>query len=201
MKKDLCIVIQGPSENVDQIKKSWPSNQKIIFSTWIGYENKYTNDDDVIFNKKPLNPGVKNLFYQKLTTINGLKKAQKDGYTNAIKIRSDMICKYPSKFIELFTHEMNFFYWHNYNGGYIVDYFMGGKIEKMIELWSINEGKNYDFPEQAITDNFKEKQMFKGEYQFFGKQINIKNDVYWIKNNKNLSSYAQDGLFLNDKKF
>lgn len=201
MENDLCIIIQGPSENINQIKKTWHQNQKIIFSTWIGEENKYTNDDEVIFNEKPKNNGVGNLFYQQITTINGLKKAKNQGYKKAIKIRSDMICTNPNRFIELFTNEINFFYWHDYNGGYLVDYFMGGNIEKLIELWSINEQKEYTFPEEALTDNFKEKQLFKSDYKFIGKQINIENDIYWLKYNKKLSSYSEDCSFLDYMKF
>lgn len=199
MKK--CIVIQGPTQWLNEIKKSYQNCEwDIIYSTWEEDKNKYNIGETAIFNKKPKENGIGNLFYQQITTLNGLKYAEKNNYEYAIKMRSDMIPTNQKKFLDLFNKNMHFFYWHNHDGGYIVDYFMGGKIKEMIKLWQIDEKKTYKYSEQAITKTFKDN-IYKNEnYDFIGKLITKENDVFWLKNNLYLSTYSKDKLFLDNIK-
>jgi hypothetical protein len=190
-----CIIIQGPSVNVEEIKKSM-KDENYIFSTWEGEEHKYINKENVIFNKKPQNPGTGNLFYQQETTINGLLKAKELGFQKTLKIRSDYIVKDINKLIDIFTHEINFFFWHNYNGGYICDYLMAGDINLMIKLWSKNKKTNFLFSEQMILENFFEMELNNEQFNFFLNKINDENDIYWIKYKKFLSSYKSEKLAL-----
>jgi len=189
--KKWCIVIQGPSVKVEEIKKS-TENQNCIFSTWKGDENKYLKNDNVIFNEKPQNPGIGNLFYQQITTANGLLKAKELGFENVLKIRSDYVPKNINKLLDIFTHKINFFFWHNHEGGYICDYLMAGDIDLMIKLWSKNEKMNYAFAEQMILENFYKMQLKNEEFIFFLNRINDENDIFWTKYNKFLSSYKAD---------
>lgn len=191
--KEWCIIVQGPSCNVEEIKKSM-KNQNFIFSTWEGEEYKYTDKENVIFNKKPQNPGTGNLFYQQETTINGLLKAKQLGFKKVLKIRSDYIAKDINKLIDIFTHEINFFFWHNYNGGYICDYLMAGDINLMIKLWSKNKKTNFLFPEQMILENFFEMELNNKQFNFFLNRLDSENDIFWTKYNKFLSSYKADKL-------
>lgn len=196
----ICIIVQGKSDYVNQIKNNWNDNN-VIFSTWIGEESKYTKNDLVIFNKPPHYSGPQNLFYQQITSLNGLLKAKEIGYKKAIKIRSDMLVENTKKFLNLFDKDLNFFYWHDYDGGYICDYFMGGDIDQMIKLWDIDKSIQYKFPEQAITKSFIHKKLYKNTFKFFGKSIDNLNDIFWIKNNKYLSSYLEDNLFITNPIF
>jgi hypothetical protein len=196
MKK--CIIVQGPTKSLDEIKKTYLNcNCDIIYSIWEDDENKYDKNDTVVINKKPNVSGAGNLFYQQKSTLNGFEYAKNHGYEYAIKMRSDMIPINANKFINLFNEELEFFYWHNYEKGYIVDYFMGGTTQNMIDLWKIDELKKYKYAEEAITNSFFEKRMNKKNYHFIGNLINENNDILWLKHNKYLSSYAKDQSFLN----
>jgi len=190
-----CIIIQGPSVNVEEIKKSM-KDENYIFSTWEGDENKYLSTDNVIFNKKPQNPGKGNLFYQQKTTTNGLLKAKKLGFKKSVKIRSDFIVKDINKLLDIFTHEMNFFFWHDYNGGYICDYLMAGDTNLMIKMWESNENKEYLFAEQMIHENFHKTKLKNEQFTFFLNKINDENDIYWTKYKKFISSYKSEKLAL-----
>lgn len=194
---ETCIIIQGKSDYVDQLKNNWINN-RVLFSTWIGEENKYIKNDLVIFNKPPNDSGPQNLFYQQVSSLNGLLEAKKMGFKKALKIRSDMIVKNTKDFLNLFDKDLNFFYWHNHSGGYICDYFMGGDLNKMIELWDIDLSNKYKFPEEAITKSFIDKKLYKNSFKFFGNSINKSNDIFWIKNNKYLSHYSEDPLYRTD---
>ena len=48
MGKDLSIIIQGPSDNIEELKKKWVG-YNLIWSTWKGNEEKYNDNDIVIF--------------------------------------------------------------------------------------------------------------------------------------------------------
>lgn len=195
MKK--CIVVQGPAQWVNEIKQFYKNSScDVIYSIWKEDLSKYSSNDKTVVNEKPKQTGPANLFYQQKTTLSGLNYAKKNGYEYAIKMRSDMAPLQVNKFIELFQKDIHFFYWHNHNGGYIVDYFMGGKIQNMIDLWEINEKQEYKFPEEAITKSFFQKKMNQKSYHFLGDLINKENDILWLKNNIYLSTYANDKLFL-----
>ena len=61
----LCIVIQGPSNNVTLLKQNYSnSNVTLIFSTWKGEESKYDENDIVIFNDIPVEKGTQNVMMQ-----------------------------------------------------------------------------------------------------------------------------------------
>tara|TARA_R110000751_G_scaffold307796_2_gene431638 strand:+ start:179 stop:775 length:597 start_codon:yes stop_codon:yes gene_type:complete len=191
-----CIVVQGPSDCVPEIRKA-TEGYKTIFSAWVGEESCYSKEDDVIFNEKPEEAGTGNLFYQQKTTMSGLLKAQELGFENVLKIRSDFIVKDIDRLINSFTHQLNFFFWHNYNGGYICDYLMAGKTELIISLWKIKSGKYYMFSERMITENFFEMGLNKDDFIFFLNSLNKKNNIFWTKYKKFLSSYKSDNLALN----
>ena len=73
-----CVVVQGPTHSkfLDMIRFSWEGYQ-IIFSTWNTTNKRlYNKSDIVIYNPIPETAGVKNLNYQKVSTINGLLKAK-----------------------------------------------------------------------------------------------------------------------------
>lgn len=196
MKK--CIIIQGPTQWLNEIKKSYEDcTWDLIFSTWEEDKDKYYKNEKVVINKKPKDNGIGNLFYQQTTTLNGLKYAEKQGYEYAIKIRSDMTPTNQKKFVSLFHKNIHFFYWHHYDGGYIVDYFMGGKIKEMIKIWEIDKTEKYKYAEQAITKSFKKNNFENENYEFIGKSIDENNDILWLKNNLYLSTYANDKSFLN----
>jgi hypothetical protein len=193
--EEWCIIVQGPSDSVSEIKKS-TEGYKTIFSTWVGDESKYSKDDDVIFNEKPKQVGIGNLYYQQTSTMNGLLKAQNLGFKNVFKTRSDFIPTNINELIKGFTHKLNLFFWHNYTGGYICDYFMAGETELMIKLWKKKSDEGYNFAERMITENFFEMGLKEEDFEFYLNKLNKKNDIFWTKYDKFLSSYKSDELAL-----
>ena len=193
--KSWCIVVQGPSDHVSEIKNS-TKGYKTIFSTWVGEEDKYSTGDDVLFNAKPERIGIGNLFYQQETTMNGLLRAKELGFENVLKLRSDFIVKDIDKLIKGLTHKLNLFFWHDYTGGYICDYVMGGKTELVAGLWKKRNDEGYTFAERMITENFFEMKLKEDDFTFFLNKLDEKNDIFWTKYDKFLSSYKADKLAL-----
>lgn len=101
-----AIVIQGPSSNVSQLKKAW-SGYDIIWSTWVGDENHYDNNDIVVHSQKPSDTGTGNINLQLITTFNGVKKAKDLGYDRVFKWRSDMIPTNPALLISSLSEDIN----------------------------------------------------------------------------------------------
>jgi hypothetical protein len=189
----LAIVIQGPSTYVNQIKK-WYTGYPLIFSTWVGEEKNYDlKKDIVVFNDKPLNAGPANFWMQQYSTIQGLYKAKELGYTDVLKMRSDIVPTNLERFVSTFKDDhLNFFCWHGHEvyprcPGYFVDYFMYGNIEHIIKLWDI-EKAFCAVPEIILTWQYI-KTLSDIPINFIYSDISTENDLYWIKRNMYLSSY------------
>ena len=191
MKYSGVIIIQGPSQHVNELKKAW-GDYKIIWSTWEGDENKYSENDIVIFNKIPTNRGTGNVALQQLTTLNGVLKAKELGYERVLKWRSDMIPTNADEFINLLKLEhINMLFYHAANGGYsgyYVDYFMEGNIDNIYNMWSFVD-ITPQFPEKSLTNNIREKKL--DDIVFIGAGISENNDVVWLKREIKLSSYQK----------
>jgi hypothetical protein len=150
-----CIIVQGPTydNSINQIRECF-NGYPIIFSTWAGYENYYTQNDNTIFSQLPHNSGVKNLNYQKSSTLAGLKLAKELGYERALKWRSDMWSNNYGGLMDTFTDGYNTLCWIDSEGGYLSDFFMEDSVDNLIKVWDIRtEGS---FPEKIITDRVVE---------------------------------------------
>jgi hypothetical protein len=194
MINDVAIVIQGASSHVDLLKEKY-KNFNIIFSTWVGNEHLYKNDDVVLYNEIPVNKGPANFNLQKVSTLNGIKKAIELKYKYILKIRSDMFLTNTNNFFNILDFEkLNFLCWHHHEvyrncKGYLVDYFMFGKSEDMYSLWDIDDFSWCVVPEIFITNKYI-KDLKDKPINFLLERLNNENDVCWIKNNLFLSSYS-----------
>lgn len=172
-----CIIVQGPTydNSINQIRECW-RGYDVIYSTWKGYEHHYTSDDKVVFSDLPHNAGVKNLNYQKESTLSGLRLAKELGYDRALKWRSDMWCNNPSSFLELMSGDINTLCWVDSNGGYLTDFFMEGDISTLIEIWDLNPSGA--FPERVITDRIISLGLL-DKVHLIVEGVTPDNDVYW----------------------
>jgi hypothetical protein len=188
---NFCVIVQGPSTQVDIVRESFRSiNIPIIFSTWVGQEEQYKNDDIVIFNDYPSDTGIGNLNYQKITTLSGLIKAKEMNFKYALKFRSDMVPTNPKEFIRAINNDkLNFFAWHFMPDtdimGYFVDYFMSGPIDKLIDIWNFVPS-GYSIPESIITNRILK---YSEKYNFLINILDDNNDIFWVKYNLNLKDY------------
>lgn len=189
--EDFVVLIQGGIDFLPKQKEIW-KGYNIIFSTWKGNEKHFDENDIVIFNDFPLDPGPANVNLQLISTINGLQKAKELGFKKILKIRSDLIPTNVTKFINLLNFEkLNFLCWHGHEvypdcPGYLVDYLMAGEIDQMIKLWSFKEIFCV-VPEVMLTWSYIENCNTDTEY--FLHSLTEDNDLFWIKNNIFLSSY------------
>jgi len=193
----IAIVIQGPSLYVNEVKNAWKNHKEdIIFSTWIGSEKEYVENDNVIFNKYPSTNGHWNFNYQKISSYNGLLKAKELGYTHAIKVRSDYLPTNDKNFVQLLDfNKINVMCWHyttflwlkfpTFNG-YISDHLMAGPINEMIELWNIKD--NFCSAQTVITWSYINKLSKSIDINYFLTKLDEKNDLFYIKFNSQNNS-------------
>jgi len=186
----LCVVVQGPSNNVDELKTAFDGID-IIFSTWVGYEDNYNSTDVVIFNSQPNSNECSNFLFQQKSTMSGLLLAKNRGYTHVLKIRSDMVSVGGNIFDLFVDDRLNFLCWHYHEvypkcPGYLVDYFMYGPIDDMIKLWDVSD-IFCSVPEILITYSFIKNSIDPPNFILYELQNGL--DLYWIKNNIYLSSY------------
>lgn len=195
-----CVIITGKFENTNEIKKIL-KNYNLIFSTWEYEKTKYNEKDIVIFNNEDdydnFSNGPLSLYRQQKTILNGLFLAKKMGFKKALRLRSDFLIQKPEKFFELLDSQLNLYAYTTHQGGYIVDYIMGGDINFMIDLWTIDKSAYYEFPEKLITFNFSKMNLKNSQYKFILDHVNKSNDIFWTKYNKFLSSYLENELMKN----
>jgi len=195
--KKIAILVQGPSDNVTEVKKAFNNSPDLIFSTWKGYEDKYNLTDTVVYSDDPTVQGHRSLILQQTTTYNGLLKAKELNYTHVLKIRSDLIPTNYNNFLSIIDNDkLNFLSWHYHEvypncPGYFVDYLMSGPIDEMLLLWNIKEFNWCIVSEVFLTWQYITQLKTKIDINFFLNDLTAENNLYWIKKNIHLISYKQ----------
>lgn len=176
-----CIIIQGPV-NESRLTESLGWEYGVIHSTWKGSEHCYKDTDIVIFNDPPSEAGISNWGYQKKSTLMGLYLAKEAGFSRALKWRSDFRVKNAPAFLEMFEEDkINFYAWHDHDGGYLIDYFFEGDIDDLINLFE--KAEDHRFPERNLTTSFFNLGL-DNKVNFIKDKIGdgSKTDAFWIKN-------------------
>lgn len=200
---DICIIIQGSTnENyLRQIKESYKKSKiQLIFSTWKGEEKKYNKNDLVIFNTMPKEKGIKNVMLQRLSTYNGLLKAESLGYKYAIKIRSDAYFTNIENFLKcnINLNKLNFIYFidcirsdDRTRQQYFYDFCQISTITNLLKMWTFNYEK-CNYSEELTTKNIL-KTFKKNDIAIIGDCLNKDNDIYWINRNISLFDLGPKG--------
>jgi hypothetical protein len=196
----ICLIIQGPSDYVNIHKEKYKNmNIRLIFSTWVGEESKYNENDIVIFNKIPIERGIQNVMLQQLSTYNGLLKAKELGFKYAIKIRSDAYFTDLSLFLKnnIDYNKLNFLYFLDYHriGGadknsnyykYLCDYIQFSSVDNLLKMW------NFKYEKSSYSEQLTTKHIFnnfnKEEISFIGNYLTKDCDIYWISRRLYLST-------------
>ena len=196
----ICLIIQGPSDYVNIHKEKYKNmNIRLIFSTWVGEESKYNENDIVIFNKIPIERGIQNVMLQQLSTYNGLLKAKELGFKYAIKIRSDAYFTDLSLFLKnnIDYNKLNFLYFLDYHriGGadknsnyykYLCDYIQFSNVDNLLKMW------NFKYEKSSYSEQLTTKHIFnnfnKEEISFIGNYLTKDCDIYWISRRLYLST-------------
>tara|TARA_Y100000389_G_scaffold185856_1_gene205647 strand:+ start:952 stop:1584 length:633 start_codon:yes stop_codon:yes gene_type:complete len=200
----ICLIIQGPSDHVNIIKEKYKNmNIQIIFSTWIGEESKYNENDIVIFNKIPIEKGIQNAMLQQLSTYNGLLKAKEMGFENAIKIRGDAYFTDLSCFLknEIDYNKLNFLFFLDYhrdngrdktleNYRYFCDYIQISSVDNLLKMWNFKYERVF-YSEQLTTKHIFNT--FKSDdIAFIGNYLTKDCDIYWISRKLCLSTFNNE---------
>lgn len=192
-----AIVIQGPSNNVDELKKAW-AGYDLIWSTWLGEESPYEENDIVVYSSKPHETGFGNINLQKISTYNGVLKAKELGYDRVFKWRSDMTPTNPEALINTLSGNINVLFYHHVmpdRSNYFVDYVMESETDIMINIWSFTN--LYPTHAEAIITEYINKQGVR--VSLFGGKLNDNNDILWLKRNINIKDYKKYPAFEYDK--
>ena len=175
-----CVVVQGPTypQWITKVKESWVGYQ-VIFSTWDSADKSlYDESDIVIYNPHPASAGIKNLNYQKVSTINGVIKAKELGWDRVLKVRSDFSTTTADGLFKLFDKtKLNLHgYWHL---GYISDFFMEGEVDDILKLFDVCI--NGQFPEWHLTRQLYITELYKKSVCICDKmELNVA-DIKWEK--------------------
>ena len=82
--------------------------------------------------------------------------AMQAGYEYVLKVRSDLIISNPEKLMEnLDPKKLSVMAYHNHDGGYLVDYIVGGPVEKLLEVWNYDTGNDNLFSERILYNRLK----------------------------------------------
>lgn len=176
--KDRVIIVQGPTypNSINHIKHCF-MNDDVIFSTWRGYESWYAENELAIFSHLPHDSGVKNLNYQKESTLEGLRLAKKLGYKRALKWRSDMWTNNSEGLMKLFNeNSYNTLCWTDSEGGYITDYFGEDTIDNLLQLWDLTPQGS--FPERVLTEKIQSLGWM-NRINYIVSGLTPEVDVYW----------------------
>jgi hypothetical protein len=228
------IILQGSADYLFQAERHYRNiKTEKIWSVWGEELRKYFHKPSdaqlhlgkyVVFNNYPKVKGIGNIFFQQKNTMSGLLKAKKLGATHALKLRSDMIFSDLDKLIKILMENPDAIYfpgWHDFEGGYFMDFFQFGKIDDLIKLWDFKPkitdyfyekfkifrklaNKYFDyrinnFPERLLTKSFFKN--FKDVKPKYIIPLLKENDItcWWPKYDKFLESIMEEPLYRFDK--
>lgn len=182
------VISQGPI-----LERQWNGidQSKVIHSTWFGEDlKKVSSIRNFLLNHKPIEPGPCNLNYQKASTLEGLKAAQRMGATHAVKCRSDFQITNPEKFLSLTDDTVKFIGWHHHEvypecPGYSMDFVMSGPIDDLINLWTFGDDYFCSVPEIILTQRVIDLDL---KVSYYWKDLSKENDLIWLKNNQSMNA-------------
>jgi len=199
-----CIVIQGPtSRGLDQILYKYDKKNTII-STWD--HEKVPEGYLSVQTKMPvgIHKGIsQNLNLQALSTLMGCLLAKDLGFDYVLKIRQDIEIEDPNKLLSLLDIDQYCFCGYASSSStitglvhnYLVDYIVGGEVNNMIDLWSINQVNTNICAEEQLTLRLVNL-LPKKEIQFLISLL-VDNNIgcYWHRHNFDLRDLKNDPIY------
>ena len=110
MNQKVFFVIQGHTQYIDTILANYRDVENVIWATDTNTNEQHLekireSNITLVTVDNPIESGYGNINLQVGTTMAGLLKAQEMGGTHAIKVRSDLIFKDPSRFVREYTFD------------------------------------------------------------------------------------------------
>lgn len=195
------IIVQGSMLYYKAMKKALKNYDCVVWSGWKEDLPTLRDENHVVINEKPKDFGNANINLQLLSTLNGIKYARSKNAKYVVKLRSDLVPTKIENFLQCLSLEgANFLTVHQNNyKPYLLDYVFAGDIDDMEQaLEDCLKNKTLlpnfyqtQFPEAYITSSFIKtlKPNKLSKMKFFLSDINVENDLYWIKKNLYISDY------------
>lgn len=194
-----CILLQGPLTYQDYLISHYDPSVT-LFSSWKeDGTNKFKNKLELT---KPTNPGFGNSNLQFYGSRAGCLKAKELGFDYVLKVRSDLIISNYELLLKTIDKEnISTLAYHNYDGGYIVDYVLGGPIDLMSSIWDHDTSNDHTFSERSLMNRIAHHSNKVTKFNYL---IPLMNDLkiicYSLKWKKDLvEDFLQDKLFTYDK--
>ena len=77
----------------------------------------------------------------------------------------------------------------------IIKFIMSGNIDDLLNIWDIQDMSWCVVPEVFLTSNVINKYKDINNVNYILHNITQSNDLFWIKNNKNISSFKKQGVY------
>lgn len=157
-----CLLIQGQDTYIDKL--SLYKDNDVIFSTWKSNRSNFSHTIRLI---PPTDPGYGNSNLQFFGWWRGVKCAEVLGFDYVLKIRADLeISDYKKLLSLLDPNSLSFLAYHDWDGGYLVDYIIGGPTN-IIERISCDLHFNHQHikaTEKQIMDALRKEKVSKVQY-------------------------------------
>lgn len=161
------LLIQGPATYWQKLKDIY--NNDIIFCSW-------TNDSlssnasfkNILLLDPPSNPGYGNSNLHFRGIEKGCQYAKTLGYNYVLKIRSDFLIPKYNKLLKESCNSplLSFLAYHNWSGGYLIDYIIGGPVDLLIDIFKDDTSSSTDFSERQLFNRVKSMRINKVNYLF-----------------------------------
>ena len=216
------IVIQGPTNYYKELSYHYSVFDNVVWSTWDdepleNIQHITSQGIKVITSPIPKTPGPQNVNLQLASSLAGVEYLKNQGFTHALKIRSDVIWEgveliwdrlidQKIGFLSLntpsFKRSLNYFldYWHD-GFDFTTDHVIFGEIDILSQTFS---PPNFSYsentpPESIILANYLKSQnkptdfslenlKSSGVYLFAEDCKEFNNKIIWLKHNWNLIS-------------
>lgn len=212
------IIIQGPTEYYKEIGDFYSQFNNIVWSTWEDEPKEhldYISNKGItlILNKKPNYNGYLNINYQCKSTLSGIDYFKKQGFTEVIKVRSDVIFTNINLVLpNLSGREIAFlnlnnpvykphlaYYLDYYHIGldFTSDHIVFGKIDNMFNAFNYYISYNNPVPPESVilrnylvtkgNTNFEYNNLMNQGVYLFARDCEENNcQIIWLKTNLNL---------------
>lgn len=161
MKK--VLLIQGPDTYLPQLKSTYTNYNKVIFSSWENTNHPEHVDrmPTTVRYTPPGKPGHGNSNLQFRGIVNGVVGAitylNCTGGDYVLKIRSDFIIPEYERLLDLLDpNKLAVLAYHNWSGGYYIDYMVGMQVNRMLAVYSKDTSDSPDFAERQLWDRIIE---------------------------------------------
>lgn len=212
------IILQGPTDYYREIGDFYSQFTNVVWSTWDDEPKEhldYISSKGIILilNKKPEYEGYLNINYQCKTTHSGIDYFKKQGFTEVIKIRSDVMFQGLELVLpSLLGKEIAFLNLNNPvykpNLAYYLDYYhigldfpsdhiVYGKIDNMLNSFNYYIPHNNPVPPESVilrnylntkgNTSFEYNNLINQGIYLFAQDCSYNNcQIIWLKNNWDL---------------